>query len=74
MIRAAEEPAPVVEVELGDPVAAPRAAMDVPAKAHRRVGKIVDFQEREARNRALGVMTRHVGREHATTRFEVVGG
>lgn len=55
MIRAAEEPAPLTEVELGDPVAAPRAATEAPAAARGRVGKIVDFQEREARNRALGL-------------------
>ena len=55
MVRAADEAPPAGEVELGDPVPLPRVARATPPPGRKRVGRVVDFQQREAANRALGL-------------------
>ncbi|WP_299926141.1 DUF3883 domain-containing protein [uncultured Nocardioides sp.] len=55
MVEAAEEPAPTTAVALGDAVAPPSVTLTTPALGRSRVARMVDFHEREARNRSLGL-------------------
>jgi hypothetical protein len=55
MVEAAEEPAPATAVPLGDAVVPPSVTLTTPALGRSRVARMVDFHEREARNRSLGL-------------------
>lgn len=55
MVEAAEEPAPATAVALGEAVAPPSVTLTSPAMGRPRVARMVDFHDREARNRSLGL-------------------
>jgi hypothetical protein len=55
MVEAAEQPAPTDGVTLRDPVALPSVELTTPGLGRTRVARMVDFHEREARNRSLGL-------------------
>lgn len=73
MIRAAEQPAPTDAVDLGDPVDAPRRPLPVPGAERRRTARMVDFSEREARNRSLGVAGEEAVVRHERRRLLTLG-
>lgn len=55
MVTAAEQPAPSSLVTLGAAVVAPEVELTTPAHGRARVARMIDFHEREARNRSLGL-------------------
>jgi hypothetical protein len=55
MVRAAELPAPSHVVTLGDAVSPPEVDLTPPVLGRTRVARMVDFHEREARKRSLGL-------------------
>lgn len=55
MVTAAEQPAPSGVVTLGAAVAPPEVELTTPALGRARVARMIDFHEREARNRSLGL-------------------
>jgi hypothetical protein len=73
MIRAAEQPAPTRAVDLGEAVDAPRRPLPVPAPGRRRTARMVDFLEREARNRSLGTAGEEAVVRHERRRLVAMG-
>lgn len=55
MVAAAEQPAPSSMVTLGEAVAPPEVELTAPSLGRARVARMIDFHEREARNRSLGL-------------------